>query len=358
MRKEPEILNERSCELLALLIKTYIMTGEPVGSRVISKLTRAGLSPATVRNTVGELEDAGYLEQPHTSAGRIPSNKGYRFYVDHILEPAHLSNDDVATIQQGLIGEYWDNADELMARATHVLSAFSNAVGVVVLPTLQQDNIKHIDFVKLNDGRILVITVLRTGFVQDQVIRIEENLSQDELNSTARYINENFAGYSLAAIRKELLSRLSAEKDFYDRLLQSAILIFEEGLKDSGQESAEVFVEGTSNMVTKREFTDKETIRQLLHVFEEKRRLVKLLNDCIAQDALSAVGVRIGTENSLPSLHGCTIVSSCYSLGGQVIGSLGVVGSVRMEYARMIGVVNYTARLLEQVLLTPSVTVI
>ena len=350
MLKTNEILDERSRELLALLIKTHIATGEPVGSRAISKLTRAGLSSATVRNTVGGLEDAGYLEQPHTSAGRVPSDKGYRFYVDHILEQTQLSDTDETAIHKELIGNGWDTPDHLMARATHLLSNFSDSVGIVVLPTLAQDKVKHFDFVKLSDSRILVITVSRTGLVQDRVIHIDEDFSQDELNSTARYLNENFSGTSLLAIRNELLKRLSEEKDFYDRLLQNAILLCEFGLQETGGESPEVMVEGAANMVTKRDFNDKEKIRELLRVFEEKSRLVKLLNECIEPSIPQPVSVRIGAENSLPSLRGCAVITSYYGFGDQVMGSLGVVGPVRMEYARMIGVVNYVARLLEQAL--------
>jgi heat-inducible transcriptional repressor len=348
MLRTPETLDQRSRELLTLLIKAHIATGEPVGSRAISRLTREGLSPATVRNTVADLEEAGYLEQPHTSAGRVPSDKGYRFYVDHILEQTQLSDTDEAAIQQGILGEGWDSADRLMVRATHLLSDFSTGVGIVVLPPVAQDRIKHIDFVRLSDGRILVITVSRAGLVQDRVIRIDEDFSQDELNSTARYLNENFSGMTFIAVRAELMKRLAEEKDLYDRLLQNAILLCECGLTEHEEDAPEVFVEGAANMVTRREFNDMEKIRELLRVFEEKNRLVKILNECIEPSIPQPVSVRIGAENSLPSLRGCAVITSYYGFGDQVMGRLGVVGPVRMEYARMIGVVNYVARLLEQ----------
>lgn len=349
-----EILDERSREMLALLIKTHIATGEPVGSRTISQYTREGLSPATVRNIFAQLEEEGFLEQPHTSAGRVPSDKGYRFYVDHILEETELSDSDEVTIQQGILGVGWASADHLLVRASHLLSHYSESVGIVILPNLTQDIIKHIDFVRLGEGRILVITVLRAGLVQDRVVRIDEDFGQDELNSTARYLNENFSGQSLLAIRNELLRRLSEERDLYDRLLQNAILLCERGLDDTAEQSPEVFVEGAAKIITKRDFTDKEKISELLRIFEEKSRLVKILNECIAPSIPQPVGVRIGAENSLPSLRGCTVITSYYGFGDQVMGSLGVVGPVRMEYARMIGVVSYVARLLEQALAEPQ----
>ncbi len=349
-----EIVDERSREMLALLIRTHITTGEPVGSRTISKLTREGLSPATVRNIIADLEDTGYLEQPHTSAGRVPSDKGYRFYVDHILEQTGLPESDETTIQHGLLGEQrganWPSADQLMSRASHLLSLFSESVGIVISPNIAYDIIKHIDFVRLSDGRILVITVSRAGLVQDRLVRIDEDLTQDELHRTANYVNANFSGMSLLVIRTELLKRLSEEKALYDRLLQNAIMLCELGLSENDQTEPDVFVEGASNIVSKPDFGDVEKIRELLRVFEEKSRLIKILNECVGQMFEQPVAIRIGAENSLPSLRGCAVITAHYSYGDQIIGSLGVVGPVRMEYARTIGVVNYIARLLEQAL--------
>ncbi|MGH9852122.1 MAG: heat-inducible transcriptional repressor HrcA [Blastocatellia bacterium] len=352
-------IDERGREMLALLIKTHIATGEPVGSRAISKMTSEGLSSATVRNIIADLEEAGYLEQPHTSAGRVPSDKGYRFFVDHILDQTRLSENDETAIQQGLLGKgplseqaplNWPSADQLMSRASHLLSRFSESVGIVISPNIAYDIIKHIDFVRLSDGRILVITVSRAGLVQDRLVRIDENLTQDELNHTANYVNANFAGMSLVAIRSELLKRLSEEKALYDRLLQNAIMICEGGLSETAQSESEVFVEGASNIVTKLEFGDIEKIRELLHVFEEKGRLIKILNECVGQMIQQPVAIRIGAENTLPTLRGCAVITSYYSCGDQILGSLGIVGPVRMEYARAIGVVNFVARLLEQAL--------
>jgi heat-inducible transcriptional repressor len=353
-------LDDRSREMLALLIKTHIATGEPVGSRTISKLTREGLSPATVRSIIADLEEAGYLEQPHTSAGRVPSDKGYRFYVDHILEQTALSALDETTIHHGLFGGQQDadlpRADQLMSRASHLLSYFSESVGIVISPSITNDIVKHIDFVRLSDGRILVITVSRAGLVQDRLVRIDDDLTQDELNRTANYVNTHFTGMSLPAIRAELFKRLSEEKALYDRLLQNAILICEGGLSGSDQADSEVYVEGASNIVTKPDFADTGRMRELLRVFEEKSRLIKILTECLGQSLPQPVAVRIGMENSLPTLRGCTVITSTYSYGSfgsygdTVIGSIGVVGPVRMEYARTIGVVNYVARLLEQAL--------
>lgn len=341
--------------MLALLIKTHITTGEPVGSRTISRMSSEGLSPATVRNIIADLEEAGYLEQPHTSAGRVPSDKGYRFYVDHILGQTKLSEFDETAIQQGLLGERvsanWPSADQLMSRASHLLSHFSQNVGIVISPNIAYDIIKHIDFVRLSDGRILVITVSRAGLVQDRLVRIDEELTQDELNGAANYVNANFGGKSLVAIRTELQKRLSEEKALYDRLLQITIMICERGMSETAQSESEVFVDGASNIITNPEFGDIIKIRELLRVFEEKERLIKILSECLDQMVQQqAVAIRIGAENTLPTLRGCAVITSNYSYGDQIIGSLGIVGPVRMEYARAIGAVNLIARLLEQAL--------
>src|SRR5437016_1908038 len=194
MKDSADILDERSREILALLIKTHIAVGEPVGSRTIAKLSSESLSAATVRNLMSDLEEAGYLEQPHTSAGRVPTDKGYRFYVDHILGESRLSESDETTIQRGMFGDPLAQADQLMARASHLLSDLSENVGIVISPSLSRDLIKHIEFVRLSDGRILVITVSKAGLVQDRLVRVDEDFTQDELDRTARYVNANFSG--------------------------------------------------------------------------------------------------------------------------------------------------------------------
>jgi heat-inducible transcriptional repressor len=350
MRVTADSMDVRSKELLSLIIKTHLVTGEPVGSRTISKMSSEGLSAATVRNIMSDLEEAGYLEQPHTSAGRVPTDKGYRFYVDYILGQTRLSESDEHTIQREMLSEHWPSADQIMARASHLLSHLSESVGIVISPGIARDPIRHIEFLRLSDGRILVITVSRAGLVKDRLVRVTENFDQRELDRTARYVNENFSGLTLAAIRAELLKRMQEEKALYDRLLQNAILICERGLSEEQETETEVFVDGTSNMLLRGDFADVERLRELLRLFEEKRRLVQLLNECVQPDARPLVGVRIGSENSLPGLHACAVVTSSYSFGNQIVGRLGVVGPMRMEYARTINVVSYVARMLERVL--------
>src|SRR5262245_33047691 len=216
--------DDRKRDILAAIVKDHIATGQPVGSFALAKQSRENLSSATIRNICAELEDEGYLTHPHTSAGRLPTDKGYRFYVDN-LGSAKLSRADAARIREGLLDEEsLANPDTLMERTSLLLSRLSDNVGIVISPSSTRDVVHHIEFVRLPDARILVITVSSAGRVQDRVIRMDAEFSQDELNTTSRYLVENFQGRTLAEIRDELLLRMSAEKALYDQFLRNAVL--------------------------------------------------------------------------------------------------------------------------------------
>lgn len=348
-------LDGRSREILTAAIKLHIATGEPVGSRTLSKQLGQALSAATIRNVMADLEEAGYLAQPHTSAGRVPTDKGYRFYVDLLIDDfdARPSRSDEAFINRQLFSNPEVTQEHLMERASHLLSDLSTHVGVVLSPPLSQDILQHIEFVKLADRRILVITVSRAGLVRDFVVRLDEDLPQDELNRTARYIVENFAGRSLSTVRIELLRRMSEEKALYDRLLKNAILLCNRDLGTTGEDAA-IYVDGTVNMLDSGDFTDTERMKAVFRMFEEKGRLVKILNQCLAAVGRGGVLVRIGTENATPGLRDVTIVTAPYSYRNQVMGSISVVGPTRMKYARIMRVVGYVARLFDQVLSDPN----
>lgn len=357
MMVRTEMPDKRSRELLTLIIQAHLASGEPIGSRTISKLSSEGLSPATIRNVMADLEEAGYLEQPHTSAGRVPTDQGYRFYLDNIFEQTRISQDDEDTIQREMLSDNLPSADQIMSRASHLLSNLSQSVGIVISPNISRDVIRHIEFVRISDGRILVITVSRAGLVQDRLVRVAEDFKQDELDKTARYLNANFTGLTLSAIHAELVRRLTEEKALYDRLLQNAILLCHRGLSREADAEPDVFVEGASNILSRREFADLERLRELFQIFEEKQRLISLLNECVSMDEQPMVTVRIGAENRLPSLRGCAVVTASYRYGNQMTGNLGVVGPLRMEYARTINVVSYVACMLERVLNDAPATV-
>ena len=346
--------DSRRQAVLATIIDAYLVTGEPVGSHVISrKFSRApGWSSATIRNVMAELEELGLLEQPHTSAGRIPTDRGYRHYVDNLLDSTQLSRDDVATIENiGMSDELRTRPDRAMEKASHVLSALSQNVGIVVWPSLARNSLKHIRFVRLPDNRILVVLVSTSGVVHDKVITLDEEFNQEELNRTARFLNTEFAGKSLLTIRSEIVARMKQERALYDSVVRNAILLCERSLEDEDSAVADVFLDGASNIFSKPEFADTETIRELFQTFEEKSRLVKILNECVAGDSSGVVQVLIGSENHFTSMKHCSIITTSYHVGTDLCGTLGVVGPTRIAYGRMMAVVNYLGRFMERAFL-------
>jgi len=347
----------RAQAVLSAIIKEHLRTGEPVGSRSVAEKCAgvAGWSSATIRNVMGELEEAGLVEQPHTSAGRVPTDKGYRFYVDHLVGDARLSRADVAAIDRALGasgGESNISPGRLMERVSHLLSELSENVGIVVSPSLADNRLQHIEFLQLADDRILVVLVFAPNIIQNKIVRIDERLSQDDLERTARYLNAEFSGKSLLTIRSEILAMMCEEKALYDRLLCNAALLCERSLAGEEAEAGEVYVDGASNILAKSDFADIERLRDLFRTFEAKSRLVKILNECIARDAaIGDVHVVIGREHTTPSMQYCTLISTPYRIGsGETIGTLSVVGPMRIEYARTMAVVNYVARIVERML--------
>jgi heat-inducible transcriptional repressor len=347
----------RGQAVLAAIIREHLRTGEPVGSRTISERFASGASwsAATIRNVMAELEDHGLVEQPHTSAGRVPTDKGYRFYVDHSIGDARLSKADLSAIDRtlGLNADGGAQPGRLMEKVSHLLSELSENVGIVVSPPVADSRLEHIEFLQLADERILVVLVFSSNVIQNKIIRVDERLTQEELERAARYLNTEFSGKSLQTIRAEILSMMGEEKALYDRLLRNAVLLFERSVEgDEAETTGDVYIDGASNILAKPDFSDVARLRELFRTFEAKSRLVKILNECIAREPVFGdVHVVIGREHSAPSLQSCALITAPYRLGeGFVAGSIGVVGPMRIEYARTIAAVNYIARLVERML--------
>ena len=346
--------DSRRQAVLSAIIEEHLISGETVGSHVVSDkfASAAGWSSATIRNVMAELEELGLLQQPHTSAGRIPTDKGYRYYVDNMLDSTRLSKTDLRAIESIGFGRHTTvRPDRLLEKASHVLSELSENVGIVVWPSLAENRLRHIRFVRLPDRRVLVVLVSNSNIVHDKVITLDEEFTQDELDRTARYLNVEFSGKSLLAIRAEIIELLREEKALYDTVLGNAMLLCERSLQDE-EATAEVYLDGASNILTKPEFSGAERIRELFRMFEEKSRLVKILNECISsQPSIGNVRVAIGRENVASSMKGCAVITTSYEVGGDVLGAIGVVGPMRIEYGRMMAVVNYLARFIERALL-------
>jgi heat-inducible transcriptional repressor len=352
-----DILGTRSQAVLAAVIKEHLVTGDAVGSLVLADRFRnsPGWSSASIRNVMGELEEAGLVEQPHTSAGRVPTDKGYRYYVDNILEEARLSRADVRAIDRVFTASGMESAtssDRIMEKMSHALSELSANVGIVVSPALADNRLSHIEFVQLSDKRILVVLVTASNTVHNKIIRLEDNITQDELEQTARYLNSEYSGKSLITIRAEILELMREEKALYDRLLRNAILLCDMSLEGEESSDGEVYVDGASNILSKRDFVDVEKMRELFRTFEEKSRLIKILNECVSRDQYSTgsdVHVLIGREHPISSMRNCALITAPYRVGSnEHLGTLGVVGPMRIEYSRIMAMVNYMARLIER----------
>src|ERR1700694_2127445 len=251
-------IGDREREILTAIVETFIATGDPVGSRTLARSNREGLSPATIRNVMSDLADSGYLEQPHTSAGRVPSTEAYRYYVEQLTGKARLSNSDENIIQESFHGV--SDVQEFMERTSHVLSLISHNVGVAVAIKGPKNALEHVYFSRLGDQKVLAVLVTRSGLVRDRVLRLD--LSQSELDLAARYINENFRGWTMESMRTELARRLEKERSEYDRLMHSIEQLYKQGALAAEQGSQVVFVEGASNLIAGDH--DRQTLQEVL----------------------------------------------------------------------------------------------
>ncbi len=356
--KASKTLNPRGQIILSAIINEHFVTGEPVGSKAIAEkfANAAGLSSASIRAVMAELEELGLVEQPHTSAGRVPTDKGYRFYVDNLLGVLSISQDDLIRIgdEFGLAGEgITETPDRLMERTSQLLSALSNNVGIVVSPGLANDRLQHIEFVNLSDRRILVVLVSAPNIVHNRIIRLNMAFTREELERTANYLNAEFIGKTLAEIRAEIIRLMHDEKTMFDKLLQTAVILCSESIGDDRGTRGNVYVEGTPNILKSSDFADLEKLRELLATIGERSRLLQILDECIGTESRKQgeVQVVIGAENRTPSLQNCSLISASYRIGDSTaVGTLTVLGPTRIEYARMISIVSYVANVLERVM--------
>jgi heat-inducible transcriptional repressor len=334
---------EREREILTAIVETFIATGDPVGSRTLARSNREGLSPATIRNVMADLAEAGYLEQPHTSAGRVPSSEAYRYYVEQLTGQASLSQEDQGIIKDSLRGV--SDVQEFMERTSHVLSLISHNVGITVAVGGPRNALEHVYFSRLGDQKVLAVLVTRSGLVRDRILRLD--LSQVELDAAARFINENFRGWTMEAMRTELARRLEQERSEYDGLMKSVEQLYRQGALAADETSQVVFVEGASNLVTGEQ--DRQRLQELLQTLEEKQKIVELLGAYL--DAKQeAVRVVIGLDEALPSMRNFVLIGAPARVGDDVMGSLAVIGPTRIDYQHTMTAVSYIARLFDKIL--------
>ncbi len=338
-------IGEREREILTAIVDTYIASGEPVGSRTLARGKAQGLSAATIRNVMADLADAGYLQQPHTSAGRVPTAAAYRFYVDQLTGKARLSPADESVIQQQLHGI--SDVQEFLERTSQVLSLVSHGVGVAVSLTGPKNALDHVYFSRLAEHKVLAVVVTHAGVVRDRVLRVERDLPQADLDLAARYINDNFRGWTMDAVRAEIAQLIEQERGEYDRLAQSIAQLYQQGALAPDPAGEAVYIGGAANLIGSEE--DQERLRELLHTLEEKQRVADLLAAYL--DARQeAVRVVIGLEDTLPGMRNLALIGAPARVGNEVMGSLAVLGPTRIDYEHTITAVQYIARLFDRIL--------
>ena len=341
-------LGGRGREILQLIISSYISSGEPVGSRTVSEAMEHRLSPASIRNIMAELEDAGYLIQPHTSAGRVPSDAAYRFFVDCLGKSGKPTRSDEAYINKALAEA--STPEHLMSTASYLLSDICSTVGIVVSPPLETSMLQHIEFVRLGEDKVLVVMVSKSGLLQQKLIRVAEPCTQDELTRAGNYLVEKFSGKTLIEIRRALVRMMRAERMRYDRMMRRLLESWSLSLDEPEEMGETVYIQGTGNILTKIDLSNIERMQELFAVFEEKGRLVKILNQCLPGDSDQGVRIRIGSELGAPCMRDFTIIASPYRQNDRTAGFMGIIGPTRMEYRKGISVVGYLANAFSRIM--------
>ena len=336
-------IGDREREILTAIVETFISTGEPVGSRTLARLNREGLSPASIRNVMADLSDAGFLGQPHTSAGRVPTPEAYRYYVEQLTGEAHLSKENESIIQDSFHGV--TDVQEFMERTSHVLSLISRNVGVAVATGGQKNALEHVYFSRLGDQKVLAVVVTRSGVVRDRVLRLD--ISQDDLDLASRYINENFRGWTMESLRSEIAHRIDQERSEFDRIMTSLKQLYNQGALATDQLAQTVYVEGAANLVANEQ--DRQRLQELLQTLEEKQKIVELLGAYL-DTKQEAVRVVIGLDQAMPSMRNLVLIGAPARVGGEVMGSLAVIGPTRIDYQHTMNAVSYIARLFDQIL--------
>jgi heat-inducible transcriptional repressor len=335
-----EELETRLRDVLREIVVRYVSSGEPVSSRTLARSGCFDLSPATLRNVMADLEDLGYLQQPHTSAGRIPTDLGYRFFINHLMKGQRLTSAERAQIDADLAQT--SELDEMMHAASRLLSKLSNQVGVAFLPSLHQIVMRSVDFIRVSENRLLVVIVATNGVVVNKIVESNVDASRDDLEKISRYITGEFSGMPLARIRDRLASSLTEEQLRHDSLLAKAVALGANAVEDILPAEHELFVEGATSMLYKPEFSDALAMRKTFLAFEQKEKLVEILNGCLSEEGLH---ILVGSESKFTGSYNFSIVATSYG-STTPLGLIGVIGPTRMEYARMTTLVDYLGRVL------------
>lgn len=336
--------------VLTAIIESYIATGEPVASQALARQfgNQEGMSAATIRNTMAALGDAGLLDQPHTSAGRVPTAQAFRFYVEQLAGASRTTSLTSARREQ--IDESFSgvgSTQQFLERTSHVLALVSRGVGVALASMREAQSLEHIHFSRLSAGRVLAVVVTTAGTVQDRVLLLDRDMPLPELEASARFLNENFRGWSIERVRAELDRRLERERTEYDRLMQSVNELYRKGALEGETASGSViFVEGVANLLAGE--IDRERLQLMLKALEAKQRLIELLNAYV--DARQqAVRVVVGLEDAIPGMNNLVLIGSPARMGAENVGTVAVIGPTRIQYEETMSAVAYIAQLSDRI---------
>lgn len=338
------VISKRAQVLLKHLVALYLRDGVPIGSKTLTQEGVTSLSPATVRKVLGDLEDQGYLISPHTSAGRIPTSLGLRFFVDslqtfHPLEPTEFSQFQQKFDPNKL-------TDDLLTTTSTVLSELTHMVGIVTLPKLEQLILKHVEFLPLSDNRVLVILVLNDREVQNRIILTEKNYTASELSQISNFLMHHFAGRDLIEVRHELLKQLQSERSRIDHLMQAVIEFAEKAFVPT-ERNPDYILAGQQNLLLHSNQVNMNQLQKVFNAFTQKQHILEILDKCLQTDG---VQMYIGEESGYDALADYSIVTSRYSVDGKLVGVLGIIGPTRMPYNKIIPIVDLTAKLLSSAL--------
>jgi len=337
----PLHLTERAQSILRVLVEHYLHDGQPVGSRTLSRDAGLGLSPATVRNVMSDLEELGFIHSPHTSAGRVPTVQGYRFFVDTLLSVKPVDELDVGDLRQQLSPGLDLDGKQLIERASALLSGVTDLASVVSIPRQNKSGLKHIEFVQLNERRVLVVMVMNNDEVENRIIYLDREYPVTELTEMSNYLNSRLMGKDFKTVRDEIIREMKAEREHANSMMLKTIQVAEQVLDD--RDDGDYVLMGETNLM---DFAEMSTVGKLKHLFEafhQKQEILHLLDRCVAADGIQ---IFIGNESGYEVLDEWSIVTAPYTVDGDQLGVLGVIGPTRMAYDRVIPIVDITARLL------------
>lgn len=338
----PDPLDDRARHLLKTLVEQYIADGQPVASRKLSKASGTRLSPATVRNVMADLEELGFIQAPHTSAGRVPTVKGYRCFVDTMLAIKPLDPKHVARLEKELGLDGHHSTKDLARAASTLLSQLTQLAGVVTLPRQTKSRLRQIEFLRLGDCRVLAILVFENQDVQNRVINLDRDLSESELRQAANYLTTELAGADVDSVRSGLINALNQTRATMNGLMIDAVTLAQQVFDDREDEAGKFVVAGETNLMDVQELSNVQRLRGLFDAFNEQRDILHLLDQSLTADG---VEIFIGEESGHQLFDDCSVVTSPYRVGDEIVGVLGVIGPTRMAYERVIPIVDMTARL-------------